>query len=70
MLDGMPLNSERLTSLRHEITNLSNQNTSFREQKSHGPLDKSAAELRVRRLAEIKQELSKLLNKPDSSAWW
>jgi len=66
----MPLISEHLNNLRNEITDLRNQNVSFRDQKDHSAIDKSEAESRVRRLAQIKQELSKLLTKPDSSAWW
>jgi hypothetical protein len=70
MLRQMALNSERLSQLRDEITNLSSQNATFREQKRHSAIDQTEAEERARRLGEIKQELSKLLSKPDSSAWW
>ena len=66
----MPLISEQLNNLRNEITVLKNQNVSFLEQKDHSAIDKSEAEFRARRLGQIKQELSKLLTKPDSSAWW
>ena len=70
ILKQMPLNSEHLSKLRDEITNLTSQNTTFREQKRHSAVDQTEAEERARRLGEIKQELSQLLNKPDSSAWW
>ena len=66
----MPLISEQLNNLRNEITVLKNQNVSFLEQKDHSAIDKSEAESRARRLGQIKQELSKLLTKPVSSAWW
>jgi hypothetical protein len=66
----MPLISEQLNNLRNEITVLKSQNVSFLEQKDHSAIDKSEAESRARRLGQIKQELSKLLTKPDSSAWW
>ena len=66
----MPLIAEHLNNLRNEITDLRNQNVSFRDQKDHSAIDKSEAESRARRLGQIKQELSKLLTKPDSSAWW
>ena len=34
-------------------------------------MDQSALELRTNRLLEIKQELSKILNRPgDSTVWW
>ena len=70
ILKQMPLSSEHLSKLRDEITNLTSQNTTFREQKRHSAVDQTESEERARRLGEIKQELSQLLNKPDSSAWW
>ena len=70
MLKEMPPTMDRLSSLRNEITDLRKLNASFREQRRHSPIEKSAAELRAQRLTEIKQELSKLLTRPDSTAWW
>jgi hypothetical protein len=70
MLKEMPPTMDRLSSLRNEITDLRKLNASFREQRRHSPIEQSAAEQRAHRLAEIKQELSKLLTRPDSTAWW
>ena len=37
----------------------------------HNALDQTALELRTNRLREIKQELSKILNRPDDpKVWW
>jgi len=68
----MPYISEHLSSLRQEITDLRNMNARFAEKGEHTPIDKSALELRTNRLREIKQELSKMLNRPDEvpSVWW
>jgi len=70
MLAEMVLTSERLSNLRREITALRTLNASFFEKKTHTQTDRSAAELRAHRLLEIKEELSELLSKPDSAAWW
>jgi hypothetical protein len=70
MLEEMPPTLDRLSSLRNEITDLHKLNTTFREKRKHSPIEQSAAELRAQRLVEIKQELSKLLTRPDSTAWW
>jgi hypothetical protein len=70
MLKGMSPTIDRLSSLRNEITDLRKLNASFREKRKHSPVEQSAAELRAQRLVEIKQELSKLLTRPDSTAWW
>lgn len=70
MLKEMPPTMDRLSSLRNEITDLRKLNASFCEQRRHSPIEKSAAELRAQRLVEIKQELSQLLTRPDSTAWW
>ncbi len=45
-------------------------NASFFEKKKHTQIDQSAAQGRANRLLEIKEELTELLNKPDSAAWW
>jgi hypothetical protein len=62
---------ERLSSLREEITHLRDLNARYSEKSEHSPLDQSALELRSNRLLEIKQELSKILDRPgDSTVWW
>jgi hypothetical protein len=63
--------SERLSSLRQEITHLRNLNVRYSEKSEHSPMDQSALELRTNRLLEIKQELSKILDHPaDAAVWW
>jgi hypothetical protein len=67
----MPYISERLSSLRQEITNLRDTNARYAEKSEHTPTDRAALELRTHRLLEIKRELSKILDRPDDSAvWW
>ena len=63
---------ERLTSLRQEITDLRNMNTIYSQRRAHSPVEQSAAEVRAGRLLQIKQELSKMLSRPDEvpSVWW
>jgi len=63
--------SEHLSSLRQEIITLRNMNARCSEKSERGPMDQSALELRTNRLLEIKQELSKILDRPhDSAVWW
>ena len=63
--------SEHLSSLRQEITDLRNLNTRFTEKGDHTAVDQTTLELRTNRLREIKQELSKMLNRPDDpKVWW
>ena len=67
----MPYISEHLTSLRQEITDLRNMNVRYSEKGAHSELDQTALELRTNRLREIKQELSKMLDRPgDPAVWW
>jgi len=67
----MPDLTEHLSSLRHEITDLRNLNARYAEKSAHSAMDRSALEVRTTRLLEIKQELSKILDRPDDSAvWW
>jgi len=67
----MPFLSEHLSSLRHEITNLRSMNVLYLQQSQHTPLERTAAEVRESRLVQIKQELSKMRNRPDDTAvWW
>jgi hypothetical protein len=72
MMKGMPYITERLSSLRQEIADLRNLNARFTEKGGgHNALDQTALELRTVRLREIKQELSKILNRPDDpKVWW
>jgi hypothetical protein len=70
ILKRMPLTSERLANLRREITDLRSLNATFFEKKKHTQIDQSAAQGRAQRLLEIREELSVLLSKPDSAAWW
>jgi len=71
MIEEMPYISERLSSLRQEIADLRNLNARFTEKGEHNALDQTALELRTVRLREIKQELSKILNRPDDpKVWW
>ena len=63
--------AEHLTSLRHEITDLRNRNVLYAQQSQHSPVERTASEVRESRLVQIKQELSKMRNRPDDSAvWW
>ena len=67
----MPYLSERLSSLRHEITDLRNMNVLYSQQSQHSPVERTASGVRESRLVQIKQELSKMLNRPDDTAvWW
>jgi hypothetical protein len=71
MMKEMPYITERLSSLRQEIADLRNLNARFTEKGGHNALDQTALELRTVRLREIKQELSKILNRPDDpKVWW
>jgi hypothetical protein len=63
--------AEHLSSLRHEITDLRNLNVLYSRQSEHTPVEQSASTVRESRLVQIKQELSKMRNRPDDSAvWW
>jgi hypothetical protein len=67
----MPYLAERLSSLRHEITDLQNLNVLYSQQSQHSPIERTASGVRESRLVQIKQELSKMLNRPDDTAvWW
>ena len=71
MIEMMPYISERLSSLRQEITTLRDLNARYSEKSDHSAMDQSALELRTNRLLEIKQELSKILDRPgDPGVWW
>ncbi len=67
----MPYIQEHLSSLRQEIADLRSLNARFKEKGAHTDLDQTALELRTNRLREIKQELSKMLSRPDDpKVWW
>lgn len=71
MMKVMPYISEHLSSLRQEIADLRKLNAHFAEKTGHNEFDQTALELRTNRLREIKQELSKMLARPDDpSVWW
>ena len=71
MIKEMPYISEHLSSLRQEIADLRNLNARISEKGAHSAVDQTALELRTNRLREIKQELSKILNRPDDpKVWW
>jgi hypothetical protein len=67
----MPYLAEHLSSLRHEITDLRNRNVVYSQQSQHSPVERTASDVRESRLVQIKQELSKMLNRPDDpKVWW
>jgi hypothetical protein len=67
----MPYILEHLTSLRQEITDLRNMNARSTSRTADSQIDQSAVEMRANRLAEIKKELSQMLNRPeDPAVWW
>ena len=71
MMKGMTYISEHLTSLRQEITALRASNALVKKNGPHSEHDQTALELRTNRLREIKQELSRMLNRPDDpKVWW
>ncbi len=71
MIRDMPYILEHLTSLRQEITDLRNMNARAAARTADNQIDQSAVEMRANRLAEIKKELSQMLNRPeDPQVWW
>jgi hypothetical protein len=67
----MPYILEHLTSLRQEITDLRHMNELSAQKTADTQIDHSALEMRANRLAEIKKELSQMLNRPeDPQVWW
>jgi len=67
----MPYLTERLSGLRQEINDLQTMNEKYAGKRVHSDLDQAALELRTSRLREIKQELSKMLDRPqDAKVWW
>jgi hypothetical protein len=71
MIEGMPYISEHLSGLRQEINDLQAMNRLCAGKSTRTEIDQTALELRTNRLREIKQELSKMLDRPqDSKVWW
>jgi hypothetical protein len=67
----MTFTADHLTSLRQEITALSNMNVLFSHTSEHSPVEQTASDVRVSRLLQIKQELSDMRNSPAQPAvWW
>ena len=67
----MPYIVEHLSKLRQEITDLRNMNARYTGKGSDTQIDQSVVEMRANRLAEIKKELSQMLNRPeDPKVWW
>jgi hypothetical protein len=63
--------SEHVSSLRQEITDLQNLNVLYLQRSEHSPVERTASDVRGSRLLQIKQELSKMRNRPDDTAvWW
>ena len=53
--------SERVTSMRQEISELRNLNTKYWARSEHAPVEKSAYQNRKLRLSQIKQELELMM---------
>ncbi len=71
MIWVMFYDTEHLSSLRREISDLQERNTRYSEKNQHSPIEQSAQELRTTRLLQIKQELSNMLNFSSSyPVWW
>ena len=71
MIEVMAYLKEQLSGLRQEISDLQNMNVRYAGKRVHSDVDQAALEHRTNRLREIKQELSKMLDRPqDSKVWW
>jgi len=71
MIEEMAYLKEHLSGLRQEISDLQNLNVRYAGKRVHSEVDQAALELRTNRLREIKQELSKMLDRPqESKVWW
>jgi hypothetical protein len=70
MLKMMPPTLQYLSSLRQEIADLRTLNSAVPSDQKLSPLDRTAFKARAGRLLEIKQELGKLMSKPDAPVWW
>jgi uncharacterized protein YhaN len=71
MIGEMPYITEHISGLRQEINDLQNMNVRYAGKHAHSEIDQTALEIRTNRLREIKQELSKMLDRPqDPKVWW
>ena len=71
MIKEMPNIKDLLSGLRQEISDLQNMNARYAGKRVHSEVEQTALELRTTRLREIKQELSKMLDRPqDAKVWW
>ena len=71
MIKEMPNIKELLSGLRQEISDLQSMNARYAGKRVHSEVEQTALELRTTRLREIKQELSKMLDRPqDAKVWW
>jgi hypothetical protein len=71
MIKEMPNIKEFLSGLRQEISDLQSMNARYAGKRVHSEVEQTALELRTTRLREIKQELSKMLDRPqDAKVWW
>jgi len=71
MMKEMPNIKDLLSGLRQEISDLQNMNARYAGKRVHSEVEQTALELRTTRLREIKQELSKMLDRPqDARVWW
>lgn len=67
----MPYITEHVNGLREEISELQTMNLRYAGKSVHTEMDQTARDLRTTRLREIKQELSKMLDRPqDPKVWW
>jgi len=64
MIKEMPNIKEFLSGLRQEISDLQSMNARYAGKRVHSEVEQTALELRTTRLREIKQELSKMLDRP------
>ena len=71
MIKEMPYITEHLSGLRQEISDLQSMNKRYAGKRVHSEVEQTALDLRTNRLREIKQELSKMLDRPqESKVWW
>jgi hypothetical protein len=67
----MDYSSQHLNNLRQEIIDLQNMNVEYLQRGAHSPVEKTASDGRASRLIQIKQELTKMRERPNGpSVWW
>jgi hypothetical protein len=67
----MDYTSQHLNNLRQEIVELQHMNVLYLQRGAHSPGEKTASEGRASRLIQIKQELTRMRDRPNSPAvWW